>query len=94
MKRYLFGVDLGGTTVKNGIFTREGDLLHKWEIPTDLREGGANILADIAASLRKTAEEQGLSYEEFGGLGIGIPERWTGKEMCPDALIWAGGLQG
>ena len=73
MKQYLFGVDLGGTTVKNGIFTQSGERLHKWEIPTDLREGGAHILKDIAASLRQTAEEKGFPYKEFAGLGIGIP---------------------
>lgn len=71
--KYVFGVDLGGTTVKNGIFTREGELLFQWEIPTDTREGGRRILPDIAASCRETSARQGYPYEEFIGLGIGVP---------------------
>ncbi len=31
MKQYIFGIDLGGTTVKLGLFTLEGKLLDKWE---------------------------------------------------------------
>lgn len=33
MKQYIFGVDLGGTTVKLGLFDTDGALLDKWEIP-------------------------------------------------------------
>ena len=33
MEKYVFGVDIGGTTVKLGFFTVEGELLDKWEIP-------------------------------------------------------------
>lgn len=70
---YIFGIDLGGTTVKNGIFTTEGDLLYKWEIPTDTSENGRNILSDIANSCMETAARQGYPYEQFIGLGIGVP---------------------
>lgn len=34
----MFGVDLGGTTVKMGVFTVEGSLLSDWEIPTRKEE--------------------------------------------------------
>ena len=30
----VFGIDVGGTTVKCGLFTAEGKLLDTWEIPT------------------------------------------------------------
>jgi len=48
-ERY-YGIDIGGTTVKIGLFTREG-LRDKWEIPTDCRDNGKNIVRDIIASL-------------------------------------------
>ena len=32
---YVFGIDVGGTTVKIGLFTTEGTLVEKWEIPTN-----------------------------------------------------------
>ena len=31
--KYCFGVDIGGTTVKMGLFQIDGVLLEKWEIP-------------------------------------------------------------
>ena len=51
MKKYVFGVDIGGTTVKLGFFKTEGTLIDKWEIPTRKDEGGRFILPDVAASL-------------------------------------------
>ncbi len=71
--KYVFGIDLGGTTVKNGIFTTEGQLLYKWEIPTDTSENGKSILPDIVATCKETSARQGYPYEQFIGLGIGVP---------------------
>ena len=50
MKKYGFGVDVGGTTIKMGFFETDGKLLDKWEIKTDTTNGGENILSDIAKS--------------------------------------------
>ena len=43
--KYCFGVDIGGTTVKLGIFEEEGRNIEKWEIPktkfpTETSSGG------------------------------------------------------
>ena len=73
MKKYCFGVDIGGTSVKLGLFTCEGELLDKWEIPTSKANGGAAILTDVAASLEQKLSEKNLTKEEFVGVGIGIP---------------------
>lgn len=70
---YCFGVDIGGTTVKLGVFTVEGELLDKWEIPTVKTDGGVNILNDVAASLEQKMQEKGWTKEEFAGIGIGVP---------------------
>ena len=48
MKKYGFGVDVGGTTIKMGFFETSGKLIDKWEIKTDTSNGGENILSDIA----------------------------------------------
>ena len=44
MMKYCFGVDVGGTTVKLGLFTVEGELLDKWEIKTYTENEGERIL--------------------------------------------------
>ena len=51
------GVDIGGTTVKIGLFETDGELLDKWEVPTRKEENGKYILEDVAASIRKKLEE-------------------------------------
>lgn len=73
MKTYAFGVDVGGTTVKLGLFTAEGDLLDKWEIPTRTENGGEGILPDIAVSIRGKLEEREIAAQEVEGIGIGVP---------------------
>ena len=71
--KYCFGVDIGGTTVKIGLFTTEGELLEKWEIKTRTENKGEAILPDIAESLKRKMEEKGLAVQEMSGIGIGIP---------------------
>lgn len=44
MKKYTFGVDIGGTTVKIGLFKTSGELFDVWEIPTRTIENGIYIL--------------------------------------------------
>lgn len=73
MSQYVFGVDIGGTTVKIGLFSTEGVLTEKWEIPTRTDDGGSLILSDIAESVRKKAAEKGLSDADIRGVGMGVP---------------------
>ncbi|MCI6552215.1 MAG: ROK family glucokinase [Lachnospiraceae bacterium] len=73
MKKYVFGVDIGGTTVKLGFFDREGNVLEKWEIPTRTENGGENILPDIAESIREKMAEKKVDREAVAGIGVGAP---------------------
>ena len=88
--QYVIGVDVGGTTVKMGLFTAEGTLLKKWEIPTRTENGGEAIIPDIAASLREVMEESGITSDNVRGVGIGVPGA-TRKDgfvaLCPN-LGW------
>ena len=73
MGRYVFGVDVGGTTVKMGLFDVEGNLLDKWEIPTRTENGGEKILPDIAESITAKMAGKKISKEEVEGVGLGAP---------------------
>ena len=73
MSKYVFGVDLGGTTVKMGLFDTEGNLLDKWEIPTVTEGEGTRILPDIANSILSKIEERSIDKKEVAGVGIGAP---------------------
>ena len=73
MRRYCFGVDLGGTTVKLGLFDLDGDIVDKWEIPTVLDNAGTKILPDIARSILQKMDARGMDREDVLGVGIGAP---------------------
>ncbi len=65
---YRFGIDVGGTSVKLGLF-RDANLLEKWEIPTVKGQ----ILEDIAASVARCMERHALQRAQVRGIGIGVP---------------------
>lgn len=73
MSQYVFGVDLGGTTVKLGLFSVQGELVEKWEIPTRKEYDGKYILPDIAQSVLDKMEEKKITKEDVQGVGIGVP---------------------
>ena len=73
MKKYCFGIDIGGTTVKIGLFQTDGTLLDKWEIVTRTANGGEAILPDIAESVLSKLNEKGIQKEDVVGLGVGVP---------------------
>jgi glucokinase len=73
MSRYVFGVDVGGTTVKLGIFDIEGNVLDKWEIPTRTEENGSKIIPDIAESILSKIKEKGIEKSDVVGIGMGVP---------------------
>ena len=68
-----FGVDIGGTTVKLGMFTLEGKLLEKWEIPTRTEDGGAKIIPDVCEALEQRLRQGGYKTDEVKGVGVGLP---------------------
>lgn len=73
MKKYGFGVDIGGTTCKIGFFETDGTLLDKWEIKTNTENSGASILDDVAAAVSGKLEKEGIRKEEVQGVGLGVP---------------------
>lgn len=70
---YCFGIDIGGTTVKMGLFEFTGVMADKWEITTYTENEGVAVLPDIAASIQSKIEEKGLGKEQVLGIGVGVP---------------------
>jgi glucokinase len=79
MKKYGFGVDIGGTTCKIGLFETTGGLVEKWEIPTRKENNGENILPDVAAFITAKMVEKDILKGDIQGIGIGVPGPVTGE---------------
>lgn len=71
--KYCFGVDIGGTTVKLGLFTTDGEIVDKWEIKTRTENQGEAVLPDIAEALKEKLEEKKIGRDEVEGIGVGVP---------------------
>ena len=84
MKKYVFGVDIGGTSVKLGLFDVEGNVLDKWEIPTRTENGGEKILPDIADSIREKMKQ--IDKDFVAGVGVGAPGPVDGKGIVHRAV--------
>ncbi|OUN38782.1 glucokinase [Faecalibacterium sp. An77] len=91
MKEYAFGIDLGGTTAKVGLFTTAGALLEKWEVPTDTSEKGVRILPNLAAAVLGKMEEKGLTPDQIEGVGIGVPGPVQDSSVVPIVCANLGG---
>ena len=88
--KYGFGVDLGCTTVKIAYFDENGTMLHKWEIPTNTENKGAQILPDIAAAIRDYLNTNNIAPSSLFGIGIGVPGPVDGDGVVAgcDNLGW------
>ncbi|MBQ9765083.1 MAG: ROK family glucokinase [Lachnospiraceae bacterium] len=71
------GVDVGGTSIKFGLFTNNQDsglqLLDKWEIPTNTSDAGSHIIEEIASSIKAKIADNKLLPENLDGIGVGVP---------------------
>ena len=91
MKEYAFGIDLGGTTAKVGLFTTNGKLLEKWEVSTDTSNNGAHILENLAAAVQQKMQEKSLSADEVEGVGVGVPGPVLDSSIVPIVCANLGG---
>ena len=85
-------MDVGGTTIKLGLFDSNGNVVDKWEIPTRTEDGGKNIRADIADAVHEKMAEKGLTKEDIAGVGVGVPGPVEGKGIVHKAVNLGWGL--
>ena len=73
MDKVCFGIDVGGTTVKIGLFTTDAKLIDSMEIPTRKEDEGSHILPDICEAIEAKLVEKKITRDNLVGVGIGIP---------------------
>lgn len=90
MEKHCVGIDIGGTSVKFGLFDGKGTLREKWSIPTRTENGGAQIIPDIGASLRERLAGLELKPEQLAGAGVGVPGQVSqeGEVLFAENLGW------
>ena len=90
-ERFVIGIDIGGTTVKNAFITEHGELIDKWEIPTRTIDNGTHIPSDIWESIDAKMKEHQLAISSCLGIGAGAPgfiEPQTGNVAIAVNIGW------
>lgn len=86
MKKYIIGTDIGGRSIKFGVFTEEGELINKSNIITNTENNGEKILDDLVEHLHKIFEKYNLSKENLIGIGMGLPGPILNKRIVVKAV--------
>lgn len=67
------GIDIGGTFLKAGVVTDDGQVVTTASRPTDAGRPADAVIADIAAVTREAADAAGLSMADVELVGAGCP---------------------
>lgn len=73
MDKFCFGVDIGGTGIKVGLFDTNGNLMDKWVIATRKTDKGKDVLQDAADFISDRIKAKGMTKEQILGIGVGLP---------------------
>lgn len=73
MKKLYVGVDLGGTNVRAGLITGDGEILCTDSRKTLARESAEAPVNQIVDSIHAVMVEGGVTAGEISGIGIGSP---------------------
>ena len=90
MSKYNIGVDIGGTTVKIGVFDRDkaaNEILLKTAIPTRTENDGVHILPDIAEAIAVQMESLGADMSDVVKIGVGVPGPVVKDRETGDMLV-------
>ena len=72
-EKWLVGVDIGGTTTKIAFIQDHGEIVEKWEIPTDNENQGKYITNNISNSIKQKLVEHQMDLNHLKGVGVGAP---------------------
>ena len=89
MKKYYIGIDLGGTFIKGGIVTAEGEIITADKTPTESELGGDRVATNIVTLAERLLAKADISKTDVVGLGIGSPGMIDSKK---GEVVFSGNL--
>lgn len=70
---YYIGVDVGGMSIKGGLVSKDGKIVAKYTVPTNVYDKDYSISEDIRKVIEGTMAEGGVTVKDIIGIGIGQP---------------------
>jgi glucokinase len=72
-KRYVVGVDIGGTDIKYALLDADGKMIGKTKAPTEAQRGPAQVCGAIAQVTRELLAQNGVELALVSAIGVGSP---------------------
>lgn len=74
MKQYIYGVDIGGTNIKLGLFKENTlELIESREIKTPTEHQEVSIFEHIALEIQTMNQHHQISFDDLLGIGLAVP---------------------
>ena len=73
MKKYCFGIDVGGTFIKGAIVDSDGNINVSAKVPTESEKGRLHVSANIKTLCDNLLEKSGLNKSDITAIGMGVP---------------------
>lgn len=73
MKKYVIGIDLGGTKISTALSTFEGEVVKNVVVPTEAKDGEKAVIDRIIGTVKTVLTEASISTDEVEAIGIGSP---------------------
>jgi len=88
-KRHSIGIDLGGTNIKFGVVSHDGEVLHKGMLSAQVNLGREAILSNLRLAVKRSLAFAGRKRIRVNCIGVGSPgsvNPRTGKieGSCPN----------
>ncbi len=86
---YALGIDIGGTNIKAGLISRDGEVLQRTSLRTEAKKGLDHVLHMIEESVDAVLAPANLTRDRVDAIGIGAPGpmNWkTGVVFAPPNL--------
>lgn len=91
MSQFFLGIDLGGTNIKAGLCTLDGNILKKQSVKTGKERPYGEILSDMAELCRQVCQSAGQDFADLKAIGVGSPgtvDSETGNIFYANNLRW------
>lgn len=72
-KKYVIGVDLGGTKISCALSDLDGKIINQYTLPTLSQEGEAAVLTRIINGISKVIVNSKVNKDQIKAIGIGSP---------------------
>ena len=91
MRKYCFGIDIGGTFIKGAIVDDKGCIVVSSKVPTESDLGPEKVVSNIRTLCDMLLEKSGMKINDLIGVGVGVPgmiDSKTGIVVYSNNLNW------